>query len=296
MKITMGLSALLLSTVTWAANNSSNDFGRSDTEINAITTEELSYRFHISGEIFVVSQDGERLINMANEKREWEFGGQFEKPLESNWSFQQKGLPTVALKQKWMMSTDGKLTVEITQYENMERGQESEVKYGKVVKEQKISIKNYAPVDWIIPGNSQNIVVRLTPGVWPKSDPVDIGALPLSGKNLAIYDGSGNVWADQIDGKHPAVFFGATTHKGSVFLSFIPFKGAKLIGEAKGGRIKIKSGKDKIYVQSETPLVPDNVRANVYGIINKDLTTVRLNSVLTYSSDKEPEFVKRISK
>lgn len=289
---TIILFIIFLSNLAWSKDEPSNDFSRSSNEIKQVTPDELSWRLHITGEIYVLNAEGDKLVNVANEKRDWRFGGGLEKPLESNWLFQQKGLPTVALRQKWYVGKDGRISVEIYQYDNIERGEGAEIKFGKLLKEDKIVLKDFAPINWPIAAGQQKLVVRLTPGVWQNDDAIDVSSLPVSGKNVVIFDSAGKVWADQVAADRPSVFFGVTTHVGSLFLSFSQFKGAKLIGDAKGGRIKIKDGKDSIILQSETPFVPKDIKANVYGIIKPEIQTGRLKSVRTYSSSKEEEFLK----
>jgi hypothetical protein len=198
----------------------------------------------------------------------------------------------VALKQKWTLEKNGKLNVEVAQYEDIARGQGPEVKYGKLIKTEKFTVKNFAPIDWPISTGSQKLIVRLSPGLWNSNDAKDIGVLPLGGKNVVIYDRTGKLWADQVNSDRPSAYFGVTTREGSLFLSFVPFKGAKLLGEAKGGRIKIAHGKNKIVLQSENSFLPDDIKANVYGLVRDDLRTERLNSVRTFSSDKEEDFLK----
>lgn len=296
MKTLLSLLIVLVSVSAWSKQESlNNSFGSSDSDIKPLSNEELAYRLNVVGAIFILNSEGDKLINLANEGREWQFDGAGPAPLESNWRFQQKGLPVVALKQKWTLGKDGKISLEIAQYDDFERGKESEVKYGKLIKEEKFTLKNFAPVDWIIPAGSQKLVVRLTPEILPAQDAFDISKFPISGRNIVIFDRAGKLWADQINPKFPSLYMGVTSHQGSVFFSMMPFKGAKLIGEAKGGRIKVKSEKISLIIQSETPFVPNNVKANVYGIIKPGLRTESSNSVRTMTSSREEEFVKSLS-
>lgn len=296
MKNIFALILILVGTSAWSKEEASNDFGRSDSEIKALNNNDLSYRLHISGEIFIVNSEGDKLIDIANESRNWQFSGSADKPLESNWSFQQKGLPAVALKQKWTIEKDGKISVEIEQYDQIERGKGSEIKYGNLIKKEKLTVKNFAPIDWTIPADNKKLIVRLTPGIWQNNDPVDISTLPISGRNIAIFDRTnGKLWADKVTADHPSIYFGVTTHEGSLFLSFTSFPGAKVIGEAQGVRMKIRNGRNQIILQSETPFLPTDVRANVYGVVKSEIKSGRLNSLRSYSSDKQEEFLKVFS-
>lgn len=297
MKNYITLFFLLITLSAWSQDKASNDFEGSKSEIKPLNFEELAYRFHITGQVFILNTEGDKLINVAGESREWHLGGNIDKPIESNWQFQQKGFTPVNLKQKWKLEKDGKIQVEITQYESMERNNDGEVKFGKIIKEQKFTLKNFSPVEWFVQSGNSKLAIRLTPGVWPKQESINISALPISGKNIVIFSKNGKLWADNVSAEFPSPYFGVTTHQGSLFLSYSQFKGAKMIGEAKAGRIKISnsSGKGSIILQSETPFLPKDVVANVYGVIKPELKTDHINSIRTYSSDKEEEFIKKIS-
>lgn len=286
---------VLCSSVAWAQNQPSNDFANADSKIKALTVEDMLWRFHLTGEIFVLNKEGDKLINLANEQREWELNGT-DKTLESNWRFQQKGLPLIALKQKWSLDNDGKFQVELSQYEDIERTKENEVKYGKLLKEDKFTLKNFAPIDWTINSGDQKVIVRLTPGMWLNQEAVDVESFPISVKNVVIYDRKGHLWADQVSLDNAATYFGVKTHQGSLFISFKPFKGAELLGEAKGSRIKVKGPRGNVFLQGEGAFVPRDVKVKVYGIVRPEIQSPRFGSVQTYSSSREEEFLKALDR
>ena len=282
---------LTMSSISEAKDNQSNSFSRATDELKQISVSELSWRLHLSGEVFIVSSDGEKLISDANESREWEFNGQSDTPIVSNWSFTQAGLPQMAIRHEWKLEKDGKINVLIQQYDGMERDNDEKVTLGKLLKEDRFILKDFAPINWVIPHGNKKIVVRFTPGIWPNDSAIDIKNLPMSFKRAILYDGTGKVWADQFDAS--ATFLAIRTHLGTAYLSFTPFKGAKLIGEAKGFRIKFKDRGSKFFVQSETAIVPHGAKVNVYGFTDLNKKTPRFQSVHTITSDKEDEFVKR---
>ena len=287
------LLLLLAARVTFASDNTSNDFGHSSDNPPPLSADQIAYRFHVSGEVFVTDKTGEKLLSRSEETRDWQFGANIEKPIASNWLYQRAGLPTVALHHEWTISKDGTIAVNIQQYDNMIQGKDSEVQFGKLVREQKITLKDFAVVNWVVESDDKRVVIRLTPDLWMNSDAIDVNALPLAGKNAVVFDSGGHLWGT-VDG-FSGQFFGVNTVQGTVALSYHPFKGAKLIGEAKEGRITLKNGKDKIMIQSERPLLPTNVKANVYGLIDLSKKTERLHSVRTFTSDKEDQFLKDLS-
>jgi hypothetical protein len=289
------LTAFVLLLASHALASDQTSLVGSSNEATPIPPNEFVWRLHIDGEIFIVSNDGEKLISAADEKRQWEFNDS-DQPLVSNWRFESKNLPLLALRQTWTLSKENKLTVQIQQYSDMERASNNsdEIKLGKLMREQAFVVKDFAPINWEIKEGNRKIIVRLTPGLWNNETAVDVGALPFSGRHMTIFDGAGHVWADQVEVDSPAPYVGFVTHEGSIFLSYLPFKGAALLGVAKGGRVKIRDGKLKIFIMSEIPFVPNQAKVNVYGIINRSRRTDRLNSYRSYNGSKEEQFLKRV--
>ncbi|MEZ0391807.1 MAG: hypothetical protein ACAH59_06300, partial [Pseudobdellovibrionaceae bacterium] len=85
MKTLLILFFVLIGAQAWSDENASNDFVQSNTEVKPLSSDDLAYRLYIKGEIFVLNQEGDKLVNMANENREWQFDGPSAKLLESNW-------------------------------------------------------------------------------------------------------------------------------------------------------------------------------------------------------------------
>jgi hypothetical protein len=271
--------------------NTSNDFGRVRGDLKQLSATDISYRFYLKGEMFIVSADGEQLITVSDETREWEFNGQVDKPLISNWRVTHEGLPTVALHHEWTLQKDGKIAVVLQQYEDIERNGR-DVKMGKLLKEEKFILKDFAPVNYTVAAGNKKIVIRLSPGVWPDLEVVDVPHLPVSLKNAVMYDRGGRVYADDLNVS--GAFMGIVTHQGALYLSFTPFPGAKVIGTAKGPRIKVKAERT-IIIQSERDIVPNTSKVNVYGFFRPGTRTERLQSVRTMTGNQQNEFVSRIN-
>lgn len=275
----------------------SRDFGQSDTEGKLIPAEKLRYQFEIRGRILVFDSTGKRLQFLGNEERVWRFNN--DKPITSVWSFKQKGLPDVALEHEWQVSPEGVLQTKIKQFDSVEylkNAKDQNVKFGKLLKEKTIDVENFGSVSWIVSQtDKQRVVALFDLNLWKnKGDGLDLGALPISSSRLTIYDNKGNLWATGLDNaSENNIFYSVSTHQGTVYLSYKPFKGGKMIGNVEKNRIKIDDGKTKLTIESANPLVPQYVLGKVYAYIDLNDKTESLNQVRSNSSSDEHHFMKK---
>lgn len=270
----------------------SNDFGRSNTKEELITTKDIRNRFELHGKIFVSDGNG-RLLYQGNEVRMWKFGATGD--LSSNWSFQSPGIKEIALKHTWTLSDEGILMAHIQQFESMKRKNNSrEVETGKLIREEKIEIKDFTPINWLAYSDSKRrVIVRLTPDLGDKTDFIQIDTLPMTLNKPVVFDSKGRFWAQSrdLEGRYLAM----KTHLGQFAISFIPFKGAKEIGFVKGNEITINSGKDfNLFIKSETPILTTTKPAKIYGFVNEEKKSDRVNSVYSSASSGEKEFLEHI--
>lgn len=230
-----------------------------------------------------------------NETRRWWFGD--DGPIVSNWSFLQKGHPAVALRHEWEFGKNGQVTAKIKQYEFMDKGDGGETRFGKLIKEQDFVVENFSSINWVLfQDESKRIVAKFEPSLWSRPEPSDVGRLPINSGRMTIFDQKGDVWAARLDNtEENNVYFGASTHRGSFYISFVPFKGAKEIGLAEKGRIRIEDGGTKLSIESAEPFLPKGTSARVFGLIDLNKRTERLNSVSSFSSDSEANFIKSIT-
>jgi hypothetical protein len=287
------LLTILISQFAFAAHN---DFSDSDTQFKPISVGNLRYKIGITGQILVFAKDTGRILFKANEKRKWSFGD--ENPIEANWGYRSNNLPTVALKHEWQVSPEGVLTGKIKQFESIERGEDGEIKTGKLIKEKDYKVENLDSISFVISeDDSKRVVAHFDFELWNDDEAaVDIGRLGINSPRMTVFDGTGDTWASRLDNSDGNnVYFGMITHKGSVFMSYVPFKGAKKIGVAERGRIRLYDGKLKLYIESSERLLPVGVSANVYGFFDLTRKTEKYNSVRSYGTTSEESFLKRIN-
>lgn len=272
----------------------SRDFGTSDTTGQVIPRDKLRYQFEIRGRILVFDSTGTKLQFLGNEERVWRFSN--DKPINSVWSFKQKGLPDVALEHEWQVSPEGVLQTKIKQYDSVEYVKDAHVKFGKLLKEKSIDVENFGSVSWIVSqSDKQRVVAQFDLNLWKnKGDGMDLGAIPISSSRLTIFDNKGNVWATGLDNaSENNIYYSVSTHQGTVYMSYKPFKGGKLMGNVEKSRIKIEDGKLKLTIESANPLVPHGVVGKVYAAIDLNDKTESLYQVRSNSSSDEHHFMKK---
>jgi|GEM_PF-2448923 len=283
------LNFLAFTALSPAAFSQNNDFSRSDDQIVPLSKEDLRKQIEVTGEIFVTDGSG-RLLNQTNESRIWKFGKTGD--LDSNWSFESPGHKAVALKHIWSVSKEGKILVHLTQYDQFTRGPKPrQITYGKVIREEKIEVKNFEAISWVAhSSDTQRTVLRLTPRLSEKKDLIDMSDLPISLKDAVVYDSKGKVWTSfgELEGK----YLGLRTHAGQLGISYVPFKGAKEIGFVSGNEIEINTEDGgKIILKSGMPILTSQRPAKIFGIVDLSKKTESFNSLLSSSSSKEKEFL-----
>lgn len=268
----------------------------SNTAKKNIELSQLRYKFEVQGHVLVFDSKGQRLLYSIDEERKWRFGN--DKPITSYWQLNQKGLPALHFYHEWQLSEAGVLSVKFKQYESMKRIEEDQFTFGKLLQEKEQVIENMqAPIFVLSQDKEKRVVVQFRLQIWSDEDAKDIGKLAINSTRMTIFDNKGNLWASRVDNSTgDNVYYGITTHLGSLYISYLPFKGASKIGTAEKNRIRIEQGKTKLSIESADALLPRGVKANVYGFIDLNNRTEGVNRTSSHGSDKEENFVKGIKR
>lgn len=291
MKIVLGFLILMMAVSTQAEDISFSEF---DTTRKELEIDGLRWKIEIQADLLVFNKTGTRLLFKSDEERKWRFGN--DKPITSYWNVVHKGLPTTALYHEWQFNAQGELQVKIRQYDTMTKNKDGTVKTGKLIQEKDYTIENMsAPSIVLHQDDNRRIVAQFKIQIWSDENAVDIGKLGINSNRMTIYDNKGNVWASRLDNSTGNnIYYSVTTHMGSVYLSYLPFEGAKKIGYAEKNRIRVEQGSLKIAIESSEALLPRGVQANIYGMIDLNKRTDRLNQVRSNGSDKEASFLESI--
>lgn len=288
------ISFLLLITILAKAEDI--NFSEFDSPRKEVPADKLRYKMEIQGDILVFNKTGTRLLFKSDEERKWRFGN--DKAITSYWSVVNKGLPSTAIYHEWQVSPEGNLQFKFKQYESMTRAKDGSLKTGKVIQEKDITIENMmAPSLVLYQDDTKRIVVQFKIQIWSDDAAEDIGKLGINSNRMTIYDSKGNLWASRLDNSTGNnIYFGVTTHLGSLYVSYLPFPGAKKIGIAEKNRIRIEQENLKLFIESADMLLPRGVQANVYGYIDMNKRSERFSQVHSNGSDKEANFLESIKR
>lgn len=278
--------------VSLSAFADSNDFGSSDKGAT-LTPKDIKERLEVIGEIFISSPDGERLIYQAGEMRTWRFGGDL-KEILSNWHYEHPdGSVKVALRHRWTVDDQGKLRVHIEQFDSMPGAApqtfENDAKLGKTVRDETITVKDLAPISWIVDTNSERrVTARFTPFLRPGRRFIDAAIIPVAIENGVLTDSKNRVWAQDLAGINHK-YVSLKTYLGTVVMSYYPFKGAEEIGHAEGHEIHVKQHGLALRINSSNPVVLGDGRLRVYGWINPDEKAKRYGSIHMLLGDDDKD-------
>ncbi len=293
MKIILILLALMFVTSA-QAENISNDIDIYDVLGKKISPSTLKKQLQLKGTVYITNPEGDILYSVGQEMRQWQFGSQDE--LTSHWYFSYNDMDPIALKQVWTIDSEGRLKVEIKQYDNKSAQVNTAGKVvftGKPFKEETFTLKNFQPINWIAHTNKKyRAVVRISPELAHDKEPVEIGRLPISAKNMIAADNKGFVWAPEVSfsGKYITL----NTSRGTIHISYLPFKGSQEIGFAEDNKMRLNVG-DKHYLRliNNAPFLPSGIQAKVFGKVNLEAKTTS-GSTHIQSGDKEKEFLSTI--
>ncbi len=273
-----------------------HDMGRSNARSNAqsqsLSPKDLRSRFELVGKIYITDSEG-RLLSQGQEERKWRFGPTGD--LVSNWSYQEPNTKGLAIRHTWTVSNEGVIKAYLQQFESMKHSdKKQDIPFGKLIREEKIEVKDFAPITWVIPSDSkQQWVVRFSPEL---SDPVEslkVGELPITLSNLVVFDNRGRLWAqgENLEGRYLAM----KTHQGQFAVSYAPFKGASEMGTVQGNVMSLQVANDlKITVKSDRPILTTTYPVKVYGKVDLSKRSDRLNSVRASASWTEKSFLAQI--
>lgn len=257
-----------------------------------LTADEVRSRLEVSGEVFILDASGKKLLGVGATKNTWRGTGKA--PLESNWGNASNEYGKIYLHHVWTVKPDGTISVLIEEYARQEEDEKHTMK--DLLKKSELTLESFAPITWKVLNNKEkNVFVRLTPSLREKRDAVDIGELPVAGRNVIVSDNKGYLWSDGDGSSFDGLFVGISTHRGTVALSFKPFEGAAAVGEAQNDQIVLVFPNDlKVKLRSDTSFVPDTVAAKVYGIYLPEKKTHHPHSTHLYTSNTADKLLDRM--
>lgn len=290
--------ALLVSCMSFAEKGKTGTTGITSSEVSGeLTPQEFAGRFQVSGDLFVTSSDGKRLLYRISESRTG-------KPLEdnvdiySNWGHTHKvGDKTIGIfiRYGFHIEKDASVKVHIQQFESMTPDRlNGDVKYGKLIREEHTQLTDFAPINWVAYQDSKmRIIARITPLLLDRGNSFGPDNMPIALDHAVLMDGTGKVWGDDLS-EGGGKFVALATYKGTLALSYYPFKGATEIGIAKGSEMRLNKVKPNLTLRNTTPFLTANGEMKVYGMVLLERKTAHLHSINMSVTDKEDGFVESL--
>ena len=245
------------------------------------------------GEIFISTPDGERLLYQAGEMRTWRFGDDL-KEILSRWHYDHPdGSVKMSLRHRWTVDDQGILKVHIEQFDSMPGAApetfENESKLGKVVRDETITVKDLAPISWVVDTNAERrVTARFSIFLRPGRRIVDATVMPVAIEGGILTDSEHHVWARDLGGINHK-YVSLKTYLGTVVMSYYPFKGATEIGDAEGHEIHMHQDGLSVRILSANPVVLGDGRLRVYGWINSHEKSKNYGSVHMLLGDEDKD-------
>ncbi|HEY8271627.1 MAG TPA: hypothetical protein VIG33_12120 [Pseudobdellovibrionaceae bacterium] len=248
------------------------------------TVQDVRERLEIHSDIYQV--DGKKVVGGPERTNYWRMDPE-KGETEGNWSSIFNG-DLIAIRHNWKVNADGTIKVTIEEFANSSK----EGEFSHLIEKKEFTLENLEPIVWKVKNvKDKSFIVRYIPSLREISKPIALESLPVVGTGLTVSDNAGFLWVadtkEYLDGK----FVGLTTHRGTIALSYVPFKGAKEMGVAEGNQINLKVDKKfQINFKSETAFLPAGVIAKVYAVYLPEKKSKGVNSVHSFSSSSEERF------
>lgn len=253
--------------------------------------------FVLEARVLMLAPDGKRPLDVVREKRIWK-GMSDKGEWKRDW-MSVDAENAIRLRQTWAIGDDGRLHARIEEFKGDVKGLSGTPDdFKDSLGAQDYDVGDFAPIAYRLKNTKENIQIQFIPSLEARAGAQAVKDLPIAGKGIAIYDSSGNLWAKDVDfGER---FVGATTHMGTVLLSYEKFDGADLQGVAEGNRITIRGAADgetkgaTLTLQGDSLFVPFGLLGRVYARIFTEKKSPKLNSVHILESTSRDRFNRRV--
>lgn len=262
----------------------------------AASTKELSAqdirdRYQLNADVYTV--DGRRIISGPEATNYWrpdrESG-----VIKGDWS-SDSGSRNFQIRYHFQVLNDNSVRAVIEEYENQHPGQKGP-EFNDLLSKKEFTLADLEPIVWKIRNSKgKNLVVRFYLSLREISKPISVNSLPVAGTEISVSDTAGYLWAEGVE--FSGRYVGLTSHRGTLALSYVPFAGAKEMGEAEGSQISLKVDKDfRVRLKSATSFLPSGVTAKVYAVYMPDKKSKGFNSLHTFTTNKEDRIKEALRK
>lgn len=253
-----------------------------------LSVQDLRSRLEMSADIYQV--EGKKIIS-GPERTTLKKINSESGEIDGNWGAG-FSFGDINLRYNYKVQEDGSIKATIEEFAKSDK----EGNFSGSLDKKEIVLENFEPIIWKVKNiKDKNFVVRFILTVKEVSNPVAIEKIPISGTNMIVSDSAGYLWArnTSLDGNYVSV----RTHRGTIAMSYVPFKGSKELGSAEGNEINLAIDKNfKIQVKSETSFLPAGMVAKVYAIYLPEVKSKGVNSINSSSSSHEDRFLERLKR
>jgi hypothetical protein len=256
------------------------------------TAKDIKDRLEIRADVYALDESGTKLIEGPKRSNYWKSNK--EGRIHGDWSSNFGKDESIMLRMEFVVNDDSTISVTLSEFGTMTEKPGGHPEFSNVLQEKKLVLKDFEPITLVSKGiKNKHVVVRYIPALREVSEPISLDSLPVAGKGIRISDNKGYLWAEGMDlnGK----YIGVTSHRGTLVVSYVPFKGAHEMGSVDGNVMNLNIGSDyKIKMTSESSFLPAGVTAKVYAIYLPDRKSSGFNSVHSFDTGKEDRALENI--
>jgi hypothetical protein len=259
----------------------------------SMSASELRSRLEVEAQIFVLDTEGTRILTPPDQTATWTMQDKNGK-ISRTWTSQHNEFGEIFLFHEWDVKEDGTLQVTIEEFNSAEPKGLGDVTLKDSLKREVKIIKHFEPITWKVTRiKDKNVIIRFVPRIVEPNEAQELRDLPISGKDMVLFDHQGSVWATGLESSQRFVAF--TTRMGTVVMSHSPFAGARRVGRSAGNQIKLRfEDGTRLSLVSPAGFVPPGVEAHIYGQLLKAMKSSGLNSVRTSESHREERILEKL--
>jgi hypothetical protein len=260
-----------------------------------ISRSELISRLRLKADVLVLEDDGKHLVQMGDESR-FLSGFSTDGKFKRDWSSDSTGYGVFKLRHEWTVDANGSIHVKFEEF--LEEELDSKTGQAKDFKNpigtEEHDVVDFGSVLYSVKAiKGKRVVLRFTPELAGDTRAETIGKFKVIGRGVSIYDSEGALWASDLDfaGEYLAI----VTHRGTLVLSYSPFKGSEPAGVASGKKLTLRMKEyPRVTLQGDTDFVPEGMNARVFVKYLKEKRTNGLNSVRIADSSNEQRMLEQI--
>ena len=262
---------------------------------SGLSRSDLIERIRIRADVLVMSDDGKHINEVGDETRLLS-GFSPEGKFKRDWSSNSSNYGSFKLRHEWTVDEKGTVHVKFEEFSEEEIDSKTGLSkdFKNPIGKEEHDVVDFAAILYPVKAiKGKRVVLRFIPEISPDFRAEKIGKFKLMGHGVSIYDAEGMLWASDLE--MGAEYSAISTHRGTLVLSYAPFKGSEPAGVASGKRITIRM-KDypRVTLQSESDFVPEGMNARVFVKYMKERRTEALNSVRQHESSSEERMLDRL--